>query len=268
MAARSIRLLLVFVVSGFVVGSPAFANAAQVRSTHAAPVDQVGVYRPDMALFRLMDRHGLTSYWTNIHYGIPGDQPLIGDWNGDGLDTIGVKRGNTYRLRNSNTGGRADIVFSYGRASDVPVVADWNGDGVDTIAVRRGSVWFVRNSLTGGPADTRFSYGRPTDLPIAGDWNGEGADRPGVFRHDNTSWFVATGASPIAVAGYRPGDQAFVGDWNGDGKTTFGIRRGDLGHLRNAMSPTAPVVTVLLDGSPAINVPIVGHWLRSAAGAA
>jgi hypothetical protein len=264
MIATSKRLCFIIVVLGIVTGSSALAHAAVVQPPKVIPVDQVGLYKSD-STFRLARRSGATSYWTNIRYGVPGDQPLIGDWNGDGLDTLGVKRGNTYRLRNSNTGGPADIKFSYGRATDVPVVGDWNGDGVDTIAVRRGAVWLVRNSLTSGPAQVRFSYGRPGDLPVAGDWNGDAVEHPGIFRHDDTNWFIATGSAPIAVAAYRPGDQPFVGDWNADGKTTFGIRRAAIGILRNEMSQSAPVVVSLLDGSPLTSVPIVGHWLPAEA---
>ena len=40
-------------------------------------------------------------------FGQPGDQPVAGDWNGDGIDTIGVYRPSTgqFLLRNSNTNG-------------------------------------------------------------------------------------------------------------------------------------------------------------------
>ena len=73
-------------------------------------------------------------------YGSQDNAPVVGDWNGDGKDTIGVasKSGPTlyWWLRNSNSPGGTDIpVFSYGSQDNAPVVGDWNGDGKDTIGV-------------------------------------------------------------------------------------------------------------------------------------
>ena len=47
-----------------------------------------------------------------FNYGNPGDTILVGDWDGDGKDTLGVRRDITYYLRNSVTTGVADIVTS------------------------------------------------------------------------------------------------------------------------------------------------------------
>ena len=53
-------------------------------------------------------------------FGQAGDIAIVGDWNGDGVDTPGVFRGSTgtFYLRNSNTAGAADITFSFGVAGD------------------------------------------------------------------------------------------------------------------------------------------------------
>ncbi|MDK6591654.1 hypothetical protein, partial [Actinotignum timonense] len=68
------------------------------------------------------------------------DEVLVGDWDGDGVDTFAVRRGNVFYVKNSLASGEADSVFSYGRAGDEVLVGDWDGDGVDTFAVRRGNV--------------------------------------------------------------------------------------------------------------------------------
>ena len=36
------------------------------------------------------------------------DVPVAGDWDGDGIDTIGVFRNGTFYLRNSNSSGGID----------------------------------------------------------------------------------------------------------------------------------------------------------------
>jgi hypothetical protein len=62
-----------------------------------------------------------------LNYGLPGDQPLTGDWDGDGIDTIGVYRNGTFYLRNSNTIGFADLVFALGDPGDLPIAGNWDG---------------------------------------------------------------------------------------------------------------------------------------------
>jgi hypothetical protein len=162
-----------------------------------------------------------------LYGGDASDVPLFGDWNGDGVPTPGVKRGNTYYLRNSNTSGVADVAFTFGDPADVPVVGDWNGDGTDTIGVKRGNVFYLRNSNTSGVADATFTYGAPTDVPVAGDWNGDGIDTIGVKRANNF-YLRNSNTSGVADLVFMFGletDMAVVGDWDNDGVDTVGVYR-------------------------------------------
>jgi hypothetical protein len=56
---------------------------------------------------------------------------LVGDWNTDGVDTVGLYNpaDAAFFLRNSNTGGIADVTFTYGPAGMgfKPLVGDWGG---------------------------------------------------------------------------------------------------------------------------------------------
>ena len=61
----------------------------------------------------------------------------MGDWDGDGKDTLAVRRGNIYYVRNSLTTGRADTQITYGNPGDQVLVGDWDGDGKDTFGVWR-----------------------------------------------------------------------------------------------------------------------------------
>ncbi|MBM6979718.1 MAG: nuclease, partial [Actinomyces succiniciruminis] len=72
-----------------------------------------------------------------VIYGKPTDTVLVGDWNGNGKDTLAVRRGGTYYIKNSLSGGAADFVQAYGRVNDKAIVGDWNGDGKDTLGVVR-----------------------------------------------------------------------------------------------------------------------------------
>jgi len=101
--------------------------------------------------------------WRAFGFGAKGDQPVVGDWNGDGRDGIGVMRHGKWFLRQSASTGKPAISFTFGvpkrkggklvstfRAHDVAVVGDWNGDKKDTIGVVRGSTWYTRSANSSG----------------------------------------------------------------------------------------------------------------------
>jgi hypothetical protein len=123
-----------------------------------------------------------------IEYGQPGDIPVVGDWNGDGVHTIGVVRGNRWLLKDSNRAGPADYDFTFGEVGDVPVVGDWNGDGRTGIGMVRKNRWLLKNSLTGGGPDLDFSFGPNSGLPVTGDWDNDG--RWGVGRFSRGTWSI------------------------------------------------------------------------------
>ncbi|MGJ9448181.1 ExeM/NucH family extracellular endonuclease [Actinotignum sp. GS-2025b] len=160
-------------------------------------------------------------------YGRAGDEVLVGDWDGDGVDTFAVRRGNVFYVKNSLASGEADSVFSYGRAGDEVLVGDWDGDGVDTFAVRRGNVFYVKNSLASGAADTSFSYGRAGDATLAGDFDGDGRDTLSIRRgntiHVNNS--LVSGNADHTLPYGRVSDELFIGDWDGNGTDTPTVRR-------------------------------------------
>ena len=155
-------------------------------------IDTIGVFRPSTSQWFLTNSKNVNNSSPAADvpvftFGSAGDLPLAGDWDGDGIDTIGVFRPsiNTFFLRNSNSGGAADISFAFGIAEDLPLAGDWNGDGIDTIGVLRPSVniFFLSNVNAFDPANTFFfNFGQTGDLPLAGDWNG----RPDPFTPPNS----------------------------------------------------------------------------------
>ena len=67
-----------------------------------------------------------------------GDIPVIGDWNADGKDDIGVRRGVKFLLdangngRWNGTGDGLDVAFVY-KIGETSFAGDWNGDGQDQV---------------------------------------------------------------------------------------------------------------------------------------
>ena len=106
--------------------------------------DTVSIYRPNEGRFYVINRlgsqsNGLGAAEVDYLFGDVGDQPFTGDFNGDGVDTIGLYRNiDTFvYLRNSHTEGVAHRSFFYGTAGDLIFAGDWNDDGVDTVGIFR-----------------------------------------------------------------------------------------------------------------------------------
>src|SRR5581483_2645490 len=191
----------------------------------------IGAYDPSLGDWYInMQRPGWsTDTGTSLafRFGNPGDRPLVGDWNGDGVETQGVFRSGSWHLSNTLGQGGTDISFGYGNPSDLPIVGDWNGDGIATPGVFRDGTFLLRNSNATGVADVSFAFGSPGDIPLAGDWNGDGYDTVGVYR-PSTSTFILTNdptgqTIDLSQPFGAPGDLPVVGDWDGDGQTTQGI---------------------------------------------
>ena len=233
----------------------------------ASPVhwrNTVGVFRPGNGLIYLKNSHRTGFADVAINYGIGGDYPIAGDWNGDGVDTIGVYRNGAFYLRNSNTIGFADVVFAFGSRGDQPVAGDWDGDGIDTVGVYRTSTitFYLRNSNSAGVPEVSFALGIPGDVGIAGDWNGDGRDTTGVFRPSNGALYLkntnATGFADIQINYGIAGDRPLTGDWNNDGIDTIGVLRGNIFFLRNSNTIGFADLTFAL-GIPG-DMPIAGNW--------
>jgi hypothetical protein len=222
------------------------------------------------------------------------DMPVVGDWDGDGITTVGVYRppsrydeGGVWYLRNENTEGPWDIfAFAYGGMSDVPVVGDWDGDGVTTIGVYRPphsflndgdiGIWLLRNTSDGGNPHIIMDYGGTGDVPVVGDWNGDGDSDIGLFRPSDSQWRLWSDADEFVFRyGDDPTDLPIVGDWDGDGTATAGIFRPantpqnpterNRWRLRNQNASGAPYIDFFYGGAGAI--PVSGRWSIDAANA-
>lgn len=233
-SSSSVITLVLCVVSALLATPVVASNLSSARQVDAPP-DPVLVRG---STFYLRDTYTSGNSTTSFSFGKPNGYPVFGDWNGDGLATVGVVHGNVWSLRNSNSSGAASYTFTYGRAGDIPVVGDWDGDGDTTPGVVRGNTWYLRNSNTSGGADITFSYGLRSDRVVTGDWDGDGDTTPGVVR--GNTWYLrnsnTTGSYNVSFSYGRATDRPIAGDWDGDGDTNPGVVRGNNWLLRTSNS--------------------------------
>ena len=231
---------------------------------NSAPLCAVttGVFRPSNGVIFLKNSNTTGIADLGLNYGLPGDYPVVGDWDGNGTVTIGIYRNGSFYLRNSNTNGFADVVFPFGLPGDQPLAGDWDGNGVDTVGVYRNGTFYLRNSNSSGNAEISFGLGNPGDVGIAGDWNHDGMDTTGVFRPSNGVIFLkdqnTTGFADVALNYGLPGDQPVIGDWNNDGTDTIGVYRNGTFFLRNSNDNGFADLVFALGNAG--DMPIAGNW--------
>jgi hypothetical protein len=208
-----------------------------------------------------------------------GDIGIVGDWNGDGRQKIGIYHGGFWLL-DYNGNGMWDgtsidrLITIGGNPGEIPVVGDWNGDGRAKVGVYVNGFWLLDYNGNGrwdGPSggDVVAGFGgAPNDSPVVGDWNGDGHDKIGVYRNgvqfilDYNGNFLYDAGDVVAPWG-QAGDVAVVGDWNGDGRTKIGVNRQGFWILdyngNFVWDGTSVDRLIALGGNPG-ETPIVGDW--------
>jgi hypothetical protein len=251
-------------VGTYVVTASAGGDAITVsfRLTNGAAPEHspstVGVFDPATAIWyiRYSNSPGAPNI-TPFAYGGIGWIGVVGDWDGNGTDTIGVVDGTgasdpnfaVWYLKNSNSPGAPDMApFAYGMRSWIPVVGDWTGSGHTGIGVfdPTTATFYLRNSVSPGAADFVIHYGAPGWVPVVGDWDANGTTTIGVFDPGFATWYLRNsngpGAPDIQPFVYGMGSWTPVtGEWSGGG-TGIGVFDPTTAtwYLRNSASPGAP----------------------------
>jgi hypothetical protein len=183
---------------------------------------EVGVYRPSTGQwFFDLDTPG----WTNCiadggtdlclaQFGGPSDIPVTGDWDGNGLDEVGVYRQGQWFFDSDGSGtwdpGQDAFRQNFGAPTDIPVTGDWDGDGKTEIGTYRQGTWFIDFNGNGRwddeiGGDKIWHFGASTDIPVTLDGN--------------------TTIAGTEIAVYRPAFGAWFIDFNDSGEWEAGIDR-------------------------------------------
>ena len=161
--------------------------------------------RDDFAVYRPGATGGAQSFWywkssvpgTTINvvpWGLGGDNPAPGDYDGDGRMDFAVQRASSgsgvfYRRYSS---GIADTVTTLGNATDFVVPGDYDGDSKTDLCVvgPSATLWQWTFRPSGGGPDVIDTWGvTATDDPAPGDYNGDGKADYAVWRVGALSTF-------------------------------------------------------------------------------
>jgi hypothetical protein len=150
---------------------------------------KIGVFRPSTGEW-FLDMNG-NGQWDDCgqdrcleRFGMAGDLPVAGDWDGSGSAKVGVFRPSTgeWLLDMNGNGqwndcGQDRCLERFGMAGDLPVAGDWDGSGSAKIGVFRPSTgeWFLdtngNGQFNGCTVDACLDrFGKTGDLPVVGKW--------------------------------------------------------------------------------------------------
>lgn len=243
------------------------------------PPQTLGEFDPATATFHLTNPDGTE---LSFVFGLPGEIPLAGDVDGDGVDTVGVYHDGEFAVRTANSAGLEALVGApFGKTTVAqPLFGKWFGQGKppgkthdgdikpDFPALyEAGQVLLASGEIWTGPV-TPFTYGNPGDVAFSGDWDGDGIDSLGVYRPSDGCIFLrnsnTTGIHDIkfCVVG---GGQPVPGDWDGTGIETVAMCA-----PTDSTDPTKGTLTVYdHDGGAGPTRPcnpqhiqMAGHWVQ------
>lgn len=243
------------VVEAWFGGRP-FAYGETWRSTNCVDVPLAGnllgsrpaervVYRRAARSLFLVQREGREP--KTMRLGTATDQPVLGDWDGNGKANLGVytPATATFTLRAGRT---ATTTVVLGAPGDQPVAGDWDGDGTWEVGVRSPATgtWTLRHA---DGSTTSVALGSAPELPVTGDWDGDGRTDLGVYDTATATFTLRRvdreGLAWTAQVSFGdPGDLPVAGDWDGNATTDVGVWDPATATFTERRSPTATAARV------------------------
>ncbi|MFD0272791.1 DUF1906 domain-containing protein [Kitasatospora sp. NPDC127111] len=233
----------------------------QVATTPSGRQTLTGIYRPSSQVFAMADSGG--GLVRAVAFGNQGDVPLVGDWTGQGRDTIGIYRPSDASFYLTSDNATVTIAVPFGDRGDVPLVGDWTGQGRDTIGIYRPSdaAFYLTNDNR--TVSLSISLGDRGDIPMVGNWSGTGKDTVGIYRPSTHGFYLSNSNTSVTIDhSVLFGDQGDVpvkGDWNGSGTDKVGIFRPSAAAFYGAFYDSgSPLYSVRF--GEASDTPITGRW--------
>jgi hypothetical protein len=202
-------------------------SVEDANATASAPPADLAIWRPGSGEWWVMGRQG--SQQVTQGWGINGDIPVPGDYDGDGKTDFSIFRPTTstwWILRSSDGGYWSN---SFGQSGDKTAQADFDGDGRTDVAILRPdtntqlATWYIQRTSDGGT--TILQFGLDTDTPAPADYDGDGRADIGVYRSSNNAFYSINSSSNQLQ--YPPpgqvGNKVVSADYDGDGKADYAV---------------------------------------------
>jgi hypothetical protein len=202
--------------------------AVEDANASALPPADLAVWRPSTGYWYVLGGQGTTS--TQFQWGGADDNPVPGDYDGDGKTDFSVFRKTTgYWYVNNSSNGATTELASFGQSDDEMAQADYDGDGRTDMAVFRPSTgwWYIKRSSDGGT--TYQQFGLSTDKPAPADYDGDGKADIAVWRNSDRVFYVLRSSNAQLDQSEVLGQTSTTylpvsADYDGDGKADFAIR--------------------------------------------
>ncbi|MBQ7814189.1 MAG: hypothetical protein IJ387_06825, partial [Thermoguttaceae bacterium] len=172
--------------------------------------------------------------FANYKFGAEDAKPIVGDWNGDGADCVGIFVDGRWFLDRNGDGvwDSEDLWAELGSRSDQPVSGDWDGDGKADIGIF-GPQWATDPQAIavepGLPTDHNrtITVDRGKNVPPSEELFGRSELNLRATKHRDAGQVRVDLIDHVFQYG-NDGDVALTGDWTGDGVAKIGVyRNGD-----------------------------------------
>lgn len=186
----------------------------------------IAIWRPSTGTWWIYGGEGPAQA---IQWGMEGDIPLIGDFDGDLVDDLSVYRPMTGEWWTRHSADESVGHCRFGLSGDVPFIRDFNSDGHADISVFRPSngTWYVRDSKT--ESIVAIQFGQTGDIPFPADYTGDRLVDLGIWRPMERTYFIRDSASgkilTYSIATSAP--EVVSGDYDGDLISDMALRSGD-----------------------------------------